>query len=162
MRANGFGSPSTLGIDSTTTTPGAPAQVFQQRAQVRDDLNHATAQATLNRTFAGDGHDLTVVLTHDETRYAEGDGFTETPALTPPFQDQHIRITVGQTELKADYNQPVGKDGKLKTGYDLTIADDGSDDDTTHGTVPADAVTDPLSRNLYTYRADGERRLRHL
>jgi outer membrane receptor protein involved in Fe transport len=152
LRANGFGSPSQLGIDSTTTTPGAPAQVFQQRGEVRDDLSHATGQATLRRTFAGDEHDLTVVLSRDETHYGEGDGFTETPALTPPFQDQHIRITADLTELKADYNKPVGKAGKLKTGYDLTVTDDGSNNDTTHGTGPADAVSDPLSRNLYTYR----------
>jgi len=152
LRANGFVSPSQLGIDSVATTPGAPAQVFQQRSEVRDDLGHATGQATLHRTFAGDDHDLNITLSRDVTRYGEGDGFTESPALSPPFQDQHIRITADLTELKADYNKPVGKAGKLKTGYDLTVTDDGSNNDTTHGTGPADAVVDPLSRNLYHYR----------
>ena len=152
VRANGYGYESEVGIDSASTTAGAPAQTFQQRSQLRDHLNHATGQATLHHDFAGDGHDLTVNLSGDTTRYGQNDASTQTPASIPPYQDQHIRVTAEQTELKADYNKPVGKDAKLKTGYDLRVTDDGSDDVTVRGTGEADSVPDPGTRNLYHYR----------
>jgi outer membrane receptor protein involved in Fe transport len=115
------------------------------------------ATGSWRRKFDDAGHELVVFARHQDytfhlTRDAE-DVFS-TPPTAPNFNTIDYTGRFIQSELKADYTQPMSASSKLKLGFDF------EDDDQRYNFMgeqgPAvDALSnDPLQSNLYLYKRD--------
>ena len=89
--------------------------------------NGLTLTAGLQRSFAGDGHQLSVDLTRSRDAPRERTVFFDVPQAPPGpllVRDLKNNSTLTLTDLKATYARPLTAGAKLDLGYELRVDDD--------------------------------------
>lgn len=102
--------------------------------------------ATVEHSFAKEGHDLNLEVKHDRHSEQEDNHYSNiyrTPVTSTTFDYTTIHPTETNNNLTADYSYPLDNDGKLDAGYSLELnkidADfRGGDRDPVHGTSTVD------------------------
>jgi outer membrane receptor protein involved in Fe transport len=134
---------------------GNPDLVFDRNGTVRNERRSGGASATLRRSFAGDDHNLVVVLSHDRTTYGQTERYTDISTL-PPAPDAFDRLLTSYTEsvddLKGDYTRPMPGKAQLKAGFDLQNDDYSSANDGFLAASSPDSPFDPSQTDRFHAR----------
>ena len=109
---------------SATGLNGGPPTLFDRTGRLIYESDETEVSASLVKTFAGDGHTLTVNVRRDDTfthgdrayRYLDG-----APTPTGLFEDVVTDVDQLRTELKAEYKRPMPGEAKLTAGYQLQV-----------------------------------------
>jgi outer membrane receptor for ferrienterochelin and colicin len=117
----------TLGYDASDVLD----QVFDRTGLARNSFDRISLDSSVKRTFGRDDHDLSVSLSLLRSNL-QGDATYNDQSQLPPlpevFDDRQSNETFTQTDLKADYERPMARQGQLKAGYELKLEDDGQSD----------------------------------
>jgi outer membrane receptor protein involved in Fe transport len=141
---------------AVTDPTGAVVEQFNLLGQIRSDRRDTSGSLSYRRKFSGDDHVLTANLNREHTD--EANDFTSTstflvPSGTPDlFRSQAGRNGLDQTEFKTDYNRPMPREGRLKTGYDYRLEDNDYDNLGLTEVSAATAVNDVNQTNHFHYR----------
>jgi outer membrane receptor protein involved in Fe transport len=139
----------------TQTASGDVVQSYTGAGPQRTDRANGAASANYRRKFEGDDHVLSANLNHEHTDERNDSRVTYTysvPAQPALFRAIRGRNGLDQTEFKTDYNRPMLREGRLKTGYYLRLEDNDYDNLGLRGASAATAANDPTQTNHFRYR----------
>lgn len=107
---------------------------------------YANASLSWRREFAGDDHNLTLVLARN--RWAsDSDSSSRIDTLTPPVPDRielsDNRYVDSYLGFKGDYSRPMSSEGRLKAGFDFQKSENDADTVLSVGATAGSAVVDP-------------------
>ena len=134
---------------------GAPNERLDETGHFAQERSTGGGQVGYRRKFAGDDHTFAVNLSREQTDEHNTNRFTTLEELPPApdvFQFIDTRNRLNQTQLKADYNRPMGGGGRLKAGYDLRIDNNDYDNVGVRGVNAAAAGPDPNQTNHFLYK----------
>ena len=144
-----FGRFETDGVD------GLPVAVIRRQGARIFTLEDMNSSVGWRRTFAGEGHQLSIDLTHNESRPTDHTIFTIGQALPPTATSYESAQGDGiqqRTDLKAAYARPLPHGAKLKTGYELRYEDNQRDDRLARGATIAGLKPDPGFTNELLFK----------
>jgi outer membrane receptor protein involved in Fe transport len=143
--------------NATVLTDGTGAVLRQNEVFERDRFAGPGihGELKLRREFAGDDHNLTIVLGRDRHDFTGQTAFTqvnETPASADTFQRMDDRTVEVSDNFSGDYVRPMPAGGQLKAGWDINQEDNRQD---TAGFLEApspDSPDDPSQTDRYHFR----------
>jgi outer membrane receptor protein involved in Fe transport len=142
------------GLDHFEREDGAGrlVQFFNRPTRYSQERTNGEVSGTWRRKYAGDGHELVVTASHEETkndlsRLSVTNNFV--PAVPATADTTRTLAELKQNELKADYTRPMDGGVKLKAGYDLEIDDDRLEVRSERGLAGQPLVVDPNFTNLF-------------
>ncbi len=122
---------------------GGGTRVYTQVTTSGGTFSYVGASENWRRTFAGEQHDLSVSLDTNHNRNRNDNDWTQVdtvPVALDSAEAQTRRSLYVQTELKADYQRPMPRQGRLKTGLQLQLTDVTLDNADSRGPTPAALV----------------------
>ncbi len=137
-------------LDSAAAAP----RRFDRTGRFIYESDETELTANLVKTFAGDGHVLTVNVRRDDTfthgdrayRYLDGP-----PTPTGLFEDLTNDVEQVRTELKAEYKRPMPGEAKLTAGYQLQVDNNDYPYRAELGPAFGNTVPEPALINRFLY-----------
>jgi outer membrane receptor protein involved in Fe transport len=133
---------------------GGPDLLSSRGGRMKFGVTSGEVSASVRRSFAGDGHELTLDLSHGDTGNLNRRPYTYLD-IPPPaggaFQDFLFDQQQDHTELKAEYKRPLPGEVKLTAGYLLQVDDNAYDNRGLRGASAGAAMADPRLTNRFRY-----------
>jgi outer membrane receptor protein involved in Fe transport len=157
LRVNYLNTETKTANEFTTADALGPIQQFARPDHQNIEQFITEASGSWRRKFDDAGHELVVFARHQDytfhlTRDAE-DVFS-TPPTARNFNTTDYTGRIIQSELKADYTQPMSDSSKLKLGFDFEDDDQRYNFMGEQGPAVGALSNDPLQSNLYLYKRD--------
>jgi outer membrane receptor protein involved in Fe transport len=133
---------------------GAPVSIFSRRGARRFLETDTGLNAGWKHTFAGEGHELSVDVVHNDSIPRDHTTYTTFPVLPPtPVPFDAIRDDANQhhSELKVAYSQALAG-GALKAGYELRYDDNLFSHEEAVAPTEALLTPDPALANRFTIK----------
>lgn len=150
-----------LGADLVSHTDrfdaaGATVLAFDRGVRIDQSLQNLEVSSTVLRKFDGDGHQLTLSGSYDDTNFdrtRSGMTVGQLPVVAAPAHErQVVFVDRQQVQLKGDYVRPGVADGRLKAGFDIQWDDNSYDNRGFRGPSAPAAIPDPQLTNLFKFR----------
>jgi outer membrane receptor protein involved in Fe transport len=138
----------------TDGSGGGPAQLTTRTGHLKFGVTDTEASGSFRRAFAGDGHELTIHLSHEEIGDLSRRPYVYLDEPPPPagaFQAFLFDQQQAKTELKAEYRRPLSGEAKLAAGYQLQVDDNDYDNRGLAGSGPGAATGVPSLTNRFRY-----------
>jgi outer membrane receptor protein involved in Fe transport len=133
---------------------GAPASLFYRQGGRRFTQDDVGLSAGWRRQFGGEGHELSVDLSHSDSASKDQVLWRQVQSLPPAadtFDLDRNDATLRHTELKIAYSRPMAGRARLKTGYELRRDDNEYDSLVDRGPSPGVLVRDPGVSNVFLF-----------
>lgn len=128
------------------TDLGPPGEAFDHSGRGLFERNDLNLSAGLHRSFAGEGHSLSIDLTRNRTAPRGHSTYVDAqivPFRPPEFTDLLSNFNQRQTELKVAYARPLPGEATLKAGYELKSLDHEYEEFFARGPAPTRLILDP-------------------
>jgi outer membrane receptor protein involved in Fe transport len=133
---------------------GVPTSIFSRQGARRFLETDTSLTAGWKHSFAGEGHELSVDLIHNDSIPRDHTLYTTFPVLPPtPVPLEALRDDADQqhSELRLAYSQALAG-GSLKTGYELKYDDNAFDHEDAMGPTEASLVRVPGLANHFRFK----------
>lgn len=124
---------------------GANASLIRRKGSGDGASIFGTASLSWRREFAGDDHNLTIVLKRDRWT-SDSDYGLLVETLTPPgpnqFEQSDGRYLISDLGFKGDYSRPMSREGRLKAGFDIQQSEEDNDSVLSAGPTAGSTVVD--------------------
>lgn len=133
---------------------GGPDHLSSRVGDLKFRVADVQASTGLRRTFAGEGHDLSIDASYEDIKnisrrpYAYVSGL---PASGQPYEVYNFDQDQVHNHLKAEYRRPLPGDAKLVAGYQLQSDHNSYDNLGRRGLDAASAPLDPGLTNSFRY-----------
>lgn len=135
------------GPDENFDGAGVSLGLTNQESATDGDAIFANASLSWRREFAGDDHNLTLMLQRDRAVFDNTSG-SRYDALTPPgpslFEATGRRHVSNNLGFKGDYSRPMATASRLKAGFDFQKSEQDADSLFSAGPTAVTLVFDPL------------------
>jgi outer membrane receptor protein involved in Fe transport len=134
---------------------GATVLAFDRGVRIDQSRQNVEVSSTLLRKFAGDGHQLTLSSSYEDTNFdrtRSGVTLGQIPVAAPAHERQVVFVDYQQVQLKGDYVRPDVADGRLKAGFDVQWDDNTYDNRGFRGPSAPAALPDAQLTNLFKFR----------
>jgi len=131
---------------------GASANDYTSTSTDTWRFNDASLSAGLVRKLPGDEHEISIRLNRDTFTGKSGQPqlfHYQDPSLADLYQGVSSRDQGTTTSLKAEYKGPLPGGAKLVTGYEYTLQQQNSDNETALGSSAANATTVAALTNAF-------------
>jgi outer membrane receptor protein involved in Fe transport len=133
---------------------GIPVSIFSRRGARRFLETDTSLSAGWKHTFAGDGHDLSVDVVHNDSIPRDHTTYTTFPELPPtavPLDAIRDDANQHHSELRIAYSRPLAG-GSLKAGYEVRYDDNLFDHEQANAPTEALLVANPALANRFTIK----------